>query len=514
MSASADTRDQPGAAKLAWLLALVLAVTLVVLYLAVGALRLDYPYALEWLEGASVDHVVRVAAGEPLYRAPSIDFVPFIYTPLYYWVAAAPTLALGPGFLPLRLVSYASSIGCLWLIFLLVREATGRPRAGAIAAGLYAGCFQISGAWFDTGRMDSLLLLLILSTVWLLRRPESVLGQLAAGGTLALAYFTKQAALIVALPLCLHAIVTGRGSLRLAFPLAFGALVGLGILVGQLASDGWFGFYTLTAPAAHFDLSDPGQAEIWRRMFLGFWTRDLLASLPIATLVGLGGLWISWALGSTDERRDALFWIALAAGMLATSWSQRLHLGGFLNVLMPAYALLSLLTGLALARPVEHLAGRLQGARGWLMPVVLLAVCAQFAALLYDPRDELPTDADRRASERLIDVMTHFEEPIWAPSHGYLPRVAGVAPHAHTIPLHDVLRAQGPVAESLREEVDRALRERRFSAIVTPVVGFDAALMNNYERRAVGGVDPDVTYPRGARIARSQDVFLRRPMTN
>ena len=61
-------------------------------------LRARYPFELEWMEGGVLDHVRVVLSGQPLYRAPSVEFTPFIYTPFYYAVCAALARVFGVGF--------------------------------------------------------------------------------------------------------------------------------------------------------------------------------------------------------------------------------------------------------------------------------------------------------------------------------------------------------------------------------------------------------------------------------
>lgn len=58
-------------------------------FVGVAWRRLPHPYQLEWMEGGSVEHVRRILSGDPLYPEPAIEFVPFIYTPLYFYVGAA-----------------------------------------------------------------------------------------------------------------------------------------------------------------------------------------------------------------------------------------------------------------------------------------------------------------------------------------------------------------------------------------------------------------------------------------
>ena len=55
---------------------------LVLLATAIGG-RIAYPYDLEWMEGGMLHHALRIQTGHGIYNAPSIDFIPYLYTPLY-----------------------------------------------------------------------------------------------------------------------------------------------------------------------------------------------------------------------------------------------------------------------------------------------------------------------------------------------------------------------------------------------------------------------------------------------
>jgi hypothetical protein len=107
-------------------------------YVGVGLARIGYPYELEWFEGTSVDLVRRILAGQSIYVRPSIDFIPHIYTPLYFHVSAELAKWTGVGFFPLRLVSFVSSIGCFALLFALARRESGSAACGLFAAGFFA----------------------------------------------------------------------------------------------------------------------------------------------------------------------------------------------------------------------------------------------------------------------------------------------------------------------------------------------------------------------------------------
>src|SRR5271157_896030 len=75
--------------------------------------RMFYPYQLEWMEGAGLVQVSRLLASKTLYVPPSIDFVPLIYPPLYFYLSAGIAKIIGFGFGALRLVSFLSSVLCV-----------------------------------------------------------------------------------------------------------------------------------------------------------------------------------------------------------------------------------------------------------------------------------------------------------------------------------------------------------------------------------------------------------------
>ena len=118
--------------------------------------RLFYPYQLEWMEGAAFVQVNRLLAGKTLYIPPSIDFVPLIYPPLFFYASALIAKIIGPGFGALRLVSFLSSALCAVIIFLAVKEKTNSKFAALLGAGVFASAFMLTGQWFDIARTDML----------------------------------------------------------------------------------------------------------------------------------------------------------------------------------------------------------------------------------------------------------------------------------------------------------------------------------------------------------------------
>lgn len=223
----------------------------ILVFLVLGFIRIQYPFELEWIEGAFLDQVRWIAAGNFPYRAPSLEFIPTSKTPLYFYLAAGFYRIFPSGFFGPRLLSYLSTLGIYFFLFKVVHEETGSRTAGILSAGIYAASFRFTGAWMDLAKTDSLALFLLIGAYWLGKRGEkSIWPQVVSGILFALAYFTKQIALPVILGVALASLIGSWGRSWpqwLAAALA-GALVFLGL---ELFSEGWFSFYTISTSIRH-----------------------------------------------------------------------------------------------------------------------------------------------------------------------------------------------------------------------------------------------------------------------
>src|SRR3954453_20982282 len=54
-----------------------------------GALRAIYPYPIDGIEPGSLDTIDRILTGHAIYAPASLDYVPMIYGPLYFYASAA-----------------------------------------------------------------------------------------------------------------------------------------------------------------------------------------------------------------------------------------------------------------------------------------------------------------------------------------------------------------------------------------------------------------------------------------
>jgi 4-amino-4-deoxy-L-arabinose transferase-like glycosyltransferase len=421
--------------------------------LAVGAVlwlvarRIGYPFELDWMEGGVLHHVQRIVAKQPLYVSPTLDFIPFIYPPGYYYAAAGMSMLFGDGFFSLRLVSVVSSFGVMAIAGLFVWRETGDRVLAVTAFGLVAATYGAGGFWFDLARVDMLFLVLILSGFYAIRFGSSRVADVSAGLLLAAAFLTKQSAAVMAAPVALWLLVVDWR--RAAVVIGVGGATSVGATVGlDAVHQGWYRFYL-------FEL--PSQYRLFPGRLMRFWTEDLLYTMPVAmAFAAFYGL----RLARTSER---LFHVAMASGLVTGAWMSRANDGGYLNVLIPAFVALALLTVLAI--------------HGWLASEEpphrmraswpYAAVLAQFMLLAYDPRAQVPGARSVSAGEHLVRTLEAAKGPVWVPYHSYLTTRAGKPGHAHWMAVSDIFRYGAPgLKNPLRQQLDRAIAGRRFALVV------------------------------------------------
>ncbi len=453
-------RGQRLAGRLSWAavwLAVLASLVPVALYVWAAAHRVGYPYELDWLEGGAVEMVSRVMDGRSLYVPPTLAYVPYTYPPLYSWVSAAVAEVTGIGFLPLRIVSVGSSLVAATALWKLIAGATGDRAAGMVGVGLFAATYGLTGWWFDVGRLDSMFVALTLVALWLGRHARTARMGVLVGVIAFLAFFTKQVAILaLAPPLLFLLVMSWRAGVAALVTLA--VLVVVSTLVLDATTGGWYRYYVFSELAGQ-----PWEPREWR----GFWRIDLYHHLrPIAWLVLIAA--VAGAAGASHKRALA-HWraiamgygyeIAAALGLLAAAWLSRLHVGGYVNVLMPAYAAAALLGGIAFSILRRRGAAATRVAVG-LVVVQLTGIIGSFAGAI-------PASGQSAAGAAVIARLRSLPGPVLILSHPWYGTLAGKGSFAQEDALEEVIRSAGPRgAAYLNHDLSDALDRYRIRAVV------------------------------------------------
>jgi Dolichyl-phosphate-mannose-protein mannosyltransferase len=440
-------------------------------FVYVASRTLRYPFPLEWLEGGTLAVVQRILDGKPLYVAPSIEYVPYIYTPLYHYAAAAAAGLLGLDFFAPRLVSFVASLGCGYMIYRICVEETGEKLLAFCGAGLFFAMFDSAGKWFHLARVDSLNLLFLLIAVYLVRFRHGAASGLGVAAAFGLAFWTKQSSLLVAVPILAVMAAFDRGRAPVAIVAFLAALVIPAILLHE-SSDAWSTYFLFELPRSH---------EIDWQYLLTFWSRDLAGEAGLALCLAMAALAVTALL----DRTAAVTYGAIFLGFVGSAWAARLHSGSFQNVVIPAYAILSILAPIGIARLRDVFSARIQSdrARGLAHIAIGPVLVMQFLALAYNPQAALPSQADRAAGERFLADIAAMDGDILLPDFPFVPNPAGKTSYGLGMAASDVLRGPDSRGQrALKASLAEAIRARRFSVIVLndrgPVV--PPALHENY----------------------------------
>lgn len=285
-------------------------------------LRIGFPLELEWMEGGSLHAALRLQEGRAIYPAPSAEFVPFLYTPLYPALLAVLGWVLPLGYVLGRAVSVAAVAATAVGLWRLV-EQEGKPRAHrAAAVGMYLAGYVFTFRWYDVARADSLFLALLVWGLVLLRGCRgSWRRALAAGVLVALAFWTKQTAAV-------FVVASGLGCLIVAPRLVWvyagtiALIDGGGVLIGQRLTDGWLWRYVYELHQEHAF----NAARFWRKT----WAMFVHAAPWLVALAGWVALRTGWrGLVREDRWRGPAFWGLMAgAGLLvsalgySTQWAE------------------------------------------------------------------------------------------------------------------------------------------------------------------------------------------------
>ena len=291
-------------------------------FLFVACRRIAYPYELEWLEGGAVEIVRRVASGHSIYVQPSLHYVPYPYTPLYFWVCGILSHVVGVGFLPLRLISLVSSLGCCVMLIVIVRRETGDVVAGLLASGLFMSTFAVSGAWLDIGRVDSFALCLLLISLYVARQVAGVRGGILLGILVFLAFMAKQSDLVAMVPVLIFLLFVRRRSGIAALLTVVGLIVGSSWEL-DTRTHGWYDYYVFT------ELTHQGVvSSVWRTFF----TQDLW-HVPWVIGLAIIGVALNVRRSENSSSLSRMFWPVASFGLILSAFVSRLHSGGGEDVL-------------------------------------------------------------------------------------------------------------------------------------------------------------------------------------
>jgi len=318
------------------------------------------------LEAAVLEHAVRMASAQPIFRDPG-GGSPVALMPLFSFVVSGLVRMFDPHPWEPRLVTVLAALAAAAIVAVVVQRETRHATLGVAS-----GALLLVGQGFTAGMAngpESLSLLLVLAGCLALRYASGIAGGMLAAFPMAAACFTHPAGLWFAIAALFHLAEHDRRRLAV-FAASLALLVGF-VHAGLSVQLGpWFNFYAWDISLRALQLDPIALVGYLGRQLLGIWGVLALATvlscaMPVRPWRGAVGIWTWMGLA------------ALGAGIASTQSAT-----GAADALRPAVVALAIVGPISVQRVTQHLATWPGSSQVVGQAVVMAALALQFLALL------------------------------------------------------------------------------------------------------------------------------------
>jgi hypothetical protein len=241
----------------------------------------------------------------------------------------------------------------------------------------------------------------------------------------------------------------------------------------QAMTDGWYLYYTWKVPNLHATVDGA-----WE----GFWRWDIWRM----AIAGAGAV-LALGLVASRRPRHGLLYLGIAGGLLATAWMSRLHSGGWLNVLIPAYAALALFAPIGFAILEQRASADERAQVGGSTTAMALAflVGLQLFAIAWSPSAMRPAPDAQDRGDQFLAYLASVPGEVLMPDHRWIQTWADKKSFGLGMAGRDILRIEDPEdpgKQRLEAEIKQAFRDKRFAQLILSEEHFMEAWFRPYYR--------------------------------
>jgi hypothetical protein len=318
--------------------------------------------------------------------------------------------------------------------------------------GLFAACYPTVYGTFDMGRVDMLAIFFVLCALYATRRMHPLFAALLW----VCAFQTKQGVLPVALLMLCHAwtqprrVLLGTGG--------FLAMLGISIAWLSHATGGWYSYYVFGMAGG-----------------FGFNAQSAMQYIPgdlgvcaIALIMVLVALLLErpdWRVAVRNPTFN--FYLLGTLGLVVFTGYIRAHRGANTNSLIPAYAWIAILFGVALGRLHRRLTAQPEAGARVVLVFVMLAAILQIAQQRYSLDDAVPGPDEIAVRDQFEATVRSIPGDVLVLSHPEDARMAGKTEYASSEATGAVITARSQQnGDTLMAEYAELIHSGRLSAVV------------------------------------------------
>lgn len=420
-------------------------------YLFVVLNRMSYPsFCGDWVEKTLFVEAVRIMNGNFVYVNPESAPIPTLYGFVYKTLGALLMKIFGVQTIILKAISFFASLATGVMIYLVVYKETRKTFVGLISSLFYFGLYRIIAFWYDTGKTDSLYLLLSLVGIWIIQDSLRHRNVFLSAFVLALAFFTNQTAIFAMAAVLVYLIIKDRKQ-AVVFVLPLTLFTGLGLILLTIFTDRWYWFWTIVWPSSlPFKLMDGVKGLVY-------------FSAPLFVVVISTIVFVCFSLKQkTISSNMTILWLIATAFAFAFSTISYSKAGANYNVFMPAAIFLSILFGFSYHWVTKHIESK---RKYFLLSLYRFALILQLVVMFYNPTAIYPfTKEDIENLERLQNYVSSSEGEIYLPNNQDIGALVGKETYDDEPALADYLLA----GYSFPERLKRKMLNADFAEVIIP----------------------------------------------
>lgn len=414
--------------------------------------RFTYPADLEWMEGGVMTHIIEIGAGNSLYREPSVDFIPFAYTPFYYYVSYAFSIAFKLSYQIPRAISLLSIVGT-GLITSAIIVRVLKPLRFAIPFAILAGTvviflilldFFFTGTFLDLARVDAFFLFLLFGGLGVLIEGRSIKSTIFSGLLLSLAFWTKQTAFFFIITAGLWLFFTDLKRF-ITLVITVGIAAGIVAIIYNIQTDGWLWFYIREIHKTHSFNSK----LFWPDTAALLISRHAVMMLIIISSI----LYFYFSLRTVPDK--LCFWGLMLLTAFFTSQTGMATQWAHTNALIPGsffIVFVGLFSGILVLKSVFDEKHQLK--RSIVALLITVLFCIHYFHVKPTSKEfqkHKPTVSDHIAASQLfLRLKKHKPDRVFIPYHPFLSWQLTGKHHFHMHALNDIRASGKKVPETIK----------------------------------------------------------------
>ncbi|MBI1277886.1 MAG: hypothetical protein GC179_07140 [Anaerolineaceae bacterium] len=406
--------------------------------------HVTFPLNLDLMESTILQHVTRLASGQYVYVAPTPEYVPLAYNPLFYVISLPLVKLFGVNLVSLRITAIVGMFGIGVMIFLIVRDQTHNTWWAVIGVGLFAAAYRVMDTFLDNAHSDGWFIFSALLGTYVISKNRSYVNNLLGVVILVASFWFKQ-----------HGVIFVIGGLAyLLWRDGWRPMIGYGLIVVLLGVAAYlFGGSAVFGPYfLYFTYQVPRHWTEVNLLTFYRYLRYILQSYPIlAFFAALETVWTA-----RSKYRRLTIWHFQFAAALATGVMGSLDPGSANNVYIPMGLWFIILGTIGLYNVTINVATVNRH------HLASLAFITTFGVFLYIPATVIVSPQADEIYQEFISTLKNLNGQVYAPYIGQLNADYVFVPGAHWVALEDMVR--GPGIDEQNHPTTRKLLE----AVIQP----------------------------------------------